>query len=238
MAHPNRILPAVLLAFGGLITAGGVIAQAAEPAPAAAPPSSGGAPSADAAEESVSFPILAVSSIEILRSTHAPTTDIVLVNGLTSSEGWEGGELVPLRHNAASDGVLDLVFVAHSPTESGTPSHYTPIQATMTLPEGHPFSAVRIRSATNSVVVRQFPGFIQAKVPAPPCDPCIGKLFVAKGATAPAGAAPGDIVNQDSLPALTRIVRPDDGVADARPNPNRLTLIIGDNGRIVDAAWE
>jgi len=253
MAQLNRIFPAVLLALGSFV-GGGALGQtagashAAEPVraparaaapvqPETAPP--GGTASGDAADEAASFPVLAISSVEVMRSAHPPTTDVVLVDGLASSDGWEGGELVPLRHTPSADGVLDLVFVAHAPMESATPAHYAPIQATLVLTEGHPFTAVRVRSASNAVAVKGFPGYAQAaKAPAAACDPCIGKVLVAKGAAAPSGVPASDIVREESLPPLTRILRPEDGISDTGPNPNRLTIIVGESGRIVDAAWE
>ena len=34
------------------------------------------------------------------------------------------------------------------------------------------------------------------------------------------------------------ILRPSDGIGDMRTNPNRLTILLGEDGRIVDAIWE
>jgi hypothetical protein len=57
------------------------------------------------------FPAFALTSVEDLRTTHEPKLDVVVVYGLTSSDGWTEAELVHLRHSdrSASDGVLDLV---------------------------------------------------------------------------------------------------------------------------------
>jgi hypothetical protein len=35
-----------------------------------------------------------------------------------------------------------------------------------------------------------------------------------------------------------RILKPTDGITDMRANPNRLTIVIGEDGRIVDAIWD
>lgn len=253
MEYSNRIIPALLLVLGSL-AAGAALAQQPEPRQAqqaqAAPATSGAgaaAPSDQAVaptdqeeedqEEAPNFPIFAITSAEVLRTAHAPTTDILLVNGVTSADGWDGGELVPLRHGPSPDGVLDLIFVAHPPMESAAPSHYVPIQAVLMLAEGHPFKGVRVRAGTNSLLV-QIPGYAQAKAPVELCNGCVGKTFVAKGADAPKGVAAANTVREEDLPPMTRIIHPDDGIADTRPNPNRLTIVIGEDGRIADAAWE
>jgi hypothetical protein len=242
MARPRSMIlamiPAALLAAGSLIGSGASFAQQPrEPARAEAGPEA--APPEEAAAEVESFPILAITSVEVLRSTHAPVTDIVVVNGLTSADGWKGGELVPLRHGPSSDGVLDLVFMAEPPQESAAPTRYAPIQAILPLSSGHPFKAVRVRAATNSVLAHDLPGVAEARQqPAEPCKSCVGKLFVPKNAAPPAGVAAADVVREEDLPPVARVVHPDDGLADTRPNPNRLTIIIGEDGRIADAAWE
>ena len=41
-------------------------------------------------------PVFWVSSVEVMRSTHAPQLDVVRVRGLVTTEGWESVELVPL----------------------------------------------------------------------------------------------------------------------------------------------
>jgi len=43
---------------------------------------------------------------------------------------------------------------------------------------------------------------------------------------------------EEDLPANTRILKPTDGITDMRANPNRLTIVIGEDGRIVDAIWD
>ena len=95
-----------------------------------------------------------------------------------------------------------------------------------------------MRGATNSILVHDLPGSAEAKQPVDPCKPCIGKVFVSKGGAVPSGAAPGDIVREEDLPANTRVVHPSDGLASTEPDPNRLTIVIGEDGRIADAAWE
>jgi hypothetical protein len=244
MARPHRMTPAALLLLGSFIGTGAAFAQQpreparVQAAPAQATPEAG-APEQQADEQAESFPVFAITSVEVLRSTHAPVTDVVVVNGLTSADGWSGGELVPLRHGTtSSDGVLDVIFVAEAPQESAAPTHYMPIQAILPLPSGHQFKAIRVRAATNSLLAHDLPGVAEARQPAEPCKDCVGKLFVAKNGAVPAGASATDVVREEELPALARVVRPDDGIADTKPNPNRLTIIVGDDGHIVDAAWE
>ena len=67
---------------------------------------------------------------------------------------------------------------------------------------------------------------------------CEGKVFVAKGATAPAGAAADSIVREADLPYALRIIKPTDGIPNYAFDPNRLTLVLSEDNRIVDAAWD
>ena len=76
------------------------------------------APAEDAAPNFA--PVLYVTSVEAMRSTHEPALDVIRVRGLTSSEGWESGELVPLTKGKPADGILDLAFIAQAPTAPAT----------------------------------------------------------------------------------------------------------------------
>jgi hypothetical protein len=262
MSRFSRLTPIVLMVLGGLFAAGGaaiaqgVPAPAVVPAPAgatrqaAAPEAQAGAPGAQSGPEtatpetsaeteaSESFPVMAITSVEILRSAHTPGVDVILVRGLTSADGWTEGTLVPISRGTPVDGVLDLVFVAQAPQDSAATTGYAPIDAILPLDAGHPYTAIRVRGASNTVMLKTLPGYVEAKPPSEACSPCIGKHFVAKGAAAPAGTPASEVVQEEDLPAHARVVRPTDGIDDMRSNPNRLTLVIGDDGRIVDAVWE
>jgi hypothetical protein len=245
MSLSNRMLRVALVALGGLAAAGGIaIAQnAPPPSPGqGGPPSATAAPdatpqTANAEEETASFPVFAVTSVEILRSAHTPSLAVIAVRGLTSSDGWEQGTLVPLTSGNPADGVLDLVLVANAPQDAAAPGTYAPIEAVLPVPE-LPFKAVRVRSATNTVTLKDLHGYAEVKAPENPCGPCVGKHFVAKGEAAPAGVAASDILRQEDLPPDTRVLLPTDGIKDMRTNPNRLTIVVGEDGRIVDAIWE
>jgi hypothetical protein len=86
--------------------------------------------------------------------------------------------------------------------------------------------------------VSQLPGYIEGKSPSEDCSKCVGKTFVAKGATTPAGKSSSDLVREEQLPAATRIVRPSEGIPSADSNPNRLTLILNKEGRVTAAVWD
>lgn len=255
MAQLGCMLRTGLMALGAVMVAGGLAVAQTAPAPAApkaqAPALKGQSAAAsdqnpgpdqtassgghdDSAE---SVPILAVTSVEILHSTHSPDLAVIAARGLTTTDGWQNGTLVPLTSGTPADGVLDLVFVAQAPEDASAPGSYGPIQAVLPIPE-LPFKAVRVRSATNTLTLKDLNGYVEAKPPTETCGPCVGKQFVAKGATAPAGVAADDTVHEEDLPANSRILKPTDGIADMRPNPNRLTIVIGEDGRIVDAIWD
>jgi hypothetical protein len=183
------------------------------------------------------IPVLAVTAVEVLRGSQSPTSDVVRVRGIGGTKGWSNAALFPITQGTPSDGILDLVLVATPPSDHA-PQGFDQIEAILPVDTGHPYKGVRVRSANNAVTVKTLPGSAQAKGPSEDCSKCVGKHFVAKGAAAPGGVAVGDIVKQDDLPANVRIIRPTDGIGDMQSDPNRLTLVIGDDGKIVDAAWD
>ena len=130
------------------------------------------------------------------------------------------------------------MLVADPPAEPAGPATFAPDEAILPIEPQHPYNAVRVRAAMNSLTVTGLPGYAEAKPPVESCNNCVGKLFLGQGASAPAGVAPDDIVRQEKLPPNLRLLRPNDGVGSLDTDPNRLTLVIGDDGRIVDAAWD
>lgn len=238
MSKFNRLtfMLAVVSGIGGPVAA---LAQSSPPSPSAPPPGvsdTSGPQQGDSAGPQ-QIPVLAITNIEVVRTTQSPATDEVRVRGVTGTKGWSNGELIPITHGTPSDGILDLVLVA-APSEGNEANGFGQIEAALPVHPGHPYKGVRVRGASNAVTVKAMPGSAQAKAPADDCSKCIGKVFVAKGATPPAGVAAADIVKQDDLPGNLRIVRPTDGIGDTQSNPNRLTLVIGEDGKIVDAAWD
>jgi hypothetical protein len=238
MSRSCRLNPTILLTLGSVLMLGpSAIAQPSAPSGPPAQKTAANAPD-ESAETADRFPILAITSVEILHSKLKPEINVVAVRGLTSSEGWSEGELVPLEHGAPADGVLDLVFEAQAPQESVAPSNYQPMHAILALESDFPIKAVRVRSATNSVLLADAQATTEAKAPAEPCAKCVGRFFVAKGATPPAGLSADQVVREDALPPNTRIIRATDGISDVSHNPNRLTILIGEDGHVIDAGWE
>jgi hypothetical protein len=205
-------------------------AQADSAAPAGSQPSE--------ADQGINAPVLQVTSVEVIRSKHAPEMDIVRVRGLASTSGWEEAELVPLTRGVPADGILELMFVAKAPAQASEAQGYEVIEAIFPLETSHPFKGVNVRSASNSVSVGQLPGFAEGKSAAEDCSHCVGKLLVAKGASAPAGKSAGEMVREEQLPPGSRVVKHTDGIASADSNPNRLTLIVNSEGRIKSAIWD
>lgn len=234
IATPVAAMVAALM-FGSAQAA--TAPAAAQAAPPAAQSAGGGAGSAPA-DEGTNAPVLHVTSVEIIRSSHAPALDIVRVRGLASTPGWEEAELVPLTRGVPADGVLELMFVAKAPTEASEATGFEVVEAIFPLEASHPFKGVNVRSASNSVAVAQLPGYTESKSPAEDCSHCVGKVFVPKGATAPAGKSAADLVREEQLPPGSRVVRHTEGLASADSNPNRLTLIVSSDGRIKSAMWD
>jgi len=236
MLRRSQSIPVTLVALGSLLAFTAAAQSPPQPGPGAAPPPDTAATAPETQGNNV--PVLAVSSVEVVRTAHTPTIDIVVAHGVTSTDGWTDASLVPLTHGVPSDGVLDLVLTANPPREPGSTDSPAPIHAVFPLAEGHPYKGVRVRSSTDVILLQTIPGFAELKLVPWVCGPCVGKLFVARGAPVPAGVAAGDVVHQEDLPVRSRIIRPNDGIGDVRPDPNRLTILIGEDGRIVGSAWE
>ena len=213
---------------------------AARPSPSTQPAGYQLAPSADdSADDATNWaPVLKVTGVELLRSTRPPELDIIRVRGISSTDAWEGPELVPITRGPTADGILDLMFVAKAPTGAVNPSGFGAVEAIFVVDHAHPYKGFRVRGATNSLTLRQFPGYTEVPAPTVDCTSCVGKLFVAKGASMPAGKAAADVVREEDMPATLRVVKSSEGIQKFDADPNRLTLLLGDDGRIVLAVWE
>ncbi len=183
-------------------------------------------------------PVFWISSVEVIRTAHAPQLDVVRVRGLVTAEGWEDVELVPMTKGIPSDGILDLALVAQSPDDSATPAEYAEVEAIFAIETGHPFKGVRVHGASNRVLLQALPGYSASPQPPKNCANCTGKLFVAKGQTAPADRATTSVVHEEELPNTLRVIRESDGIATMDLNPNRLTILLSDKNEILQATWE
>jgi hypothetical protein len=202
--------------------------------PASAPASS----PTGAEDHAASAPVLHIKSVEIIRSAHPPVLDIIRVRGVASSPGWEEAELIPLSRGIPADGMLELIMIARAPQDAADAKGFEEVEAIFPLETNHPFKGVNVHSASDSVSVTQLPGYAEGKAPAEDCSKCVGKTFVAKGASAPAGKSASELVREEQLPAATRIVRPTEGISSADSNPNRLTLILNKEGKVTAAVWD
>jgi hypothetical protein len=183
-------------------------------------------------------PVFWITSVEVMRSTHAPQLDIVRVRGLVTSEGWEEVALLPVTRGTPVDGVLDLALVAQSPDDSAKPGDYAEVEAIFAIEPGHPFKGVRVHGAANRVLVPTLPGYAAAAEPPKNCADCTGKLFVPKGQTAPANQTASSVVHEEELPTTLRVIRESDGVGTMNLDPNRLTILLSDKNEILQATWE
>jgi hypothetical protein len=208
------------------------IAQQPTP-PQTGAPMTMGPPQAGIAAEAGEVPVFGVTQLEVLQSSKITGVTMIVVKGLVSSEGWGEPTLIPLVRGNPPDGILDLVLVAEPPTETMPATGFVPVEATLHVEASHPYRGVRVRSAHNVVVLRQLPGSTEVPPPSGDCGACVGHKLVTTGAP----AAAGDIV-PGKLPPVTRILKPEDGIANLTPNPNRLTLLLGDDGRITEAVWQ
>ena len=226
-----------LVAAGAML--GGLAAQAQQQAPQAAPstpkdagpPPGGGAPSP---EGNRPFPVMFVTSVELIRSEKTGGMDIVRARGLVSSSAWGEPHLLPITRGEGIDGMLDLIFQASAPSDMAPLGPFMQVEAILPIAHGHPYKGIRVRSGYNAVSLKTLPGFVEVAPPKEDCAKCLGKYFQAKGAAAPAG----NVVKEEDLPYPLRIIRPADGIPSYEYEPNRLTLVLSEAGQIVDAAWD
>lgn len=238
------VLLGIALIFTGISFAQATATKASGPAaaPAAPPPpevalgpQEGGGSSDDSPH---TVPVFWISSIEVLRSAHGPQLDVVRVRARTSTDGWESAVLVPLTKGTPADGILDLLLIAEAPGDNTAPTSYPEIEAIFAIEPGHPFKGVRVHGAANRLVLKTFPGFVESG-PAPrDCVGCTGKVFVAKGTTAPAGSTPDKIVREEDLPKNLRVIRESDGIGSLESDPNRMTLLLNEKNEIINALWD
>jgi hypothetical protein len=134
--------------------------------------------------------------------------------------------------------MLELVLVAQAPLEAREATGFEAIEAIFPLEIGHPFKGVNVHSASDSVTLTQLPGYAEGKAVGEDCAKCVGKIFVAKGAAAPAGKSAAEVVKEEQLPPMTRVIKHSDGIPTADSNPNRLTLVLNKEGRITTAIWD
>src|SRR5204863_6357400 len=120
----------------------------------------------------VPWPIIFVASVELLRSKDG--RDIVLARGLVTSKGWSAPNLIPVNQGTPVDGVLDLLFEATSPAAPGSLGDFMEIDALLPLGHQHPYKAIRVRSGSNALTLKQLPGYAEVKKLKNDCTNCVG----------------------------------------------------------------
>ena len=183
-------------------------------------------------------PVLMVTSVEVIRSMRGHELDIVRVRGLTSTDGWDNPQLVPLTKGTPVDGVLDLLLVAQAPSNAMEPTGFSTVDAVFVVEPEHPYKGIRVHGATNRVALKALPGYAEVTPIRNDCAKCVGKYFAAKGSAAPAGKIAADVVNEVDLPPTLRVIRVSDGIGKLETDPNRLTLLLDEDGRIEIAVWD
>ena len=127
-------------------------------------------------------------------------------------------------------------MVGRPPEAAADATGYEPVEAVFPLGTDHPYKGVNVHGATNAVTVTGLPGYSESKTAPDDCGKCVGKVLVPKGS--PSSSAGKNLVREDQLPPHTRVVRPADGMSATESDPNRLTVVLDKDGRIVTAVWE
>jgi hypothetical protein len=232
---------AALMTAGLALLGSGVVLAQTETRPSAqsnahpetAPQGSGGDDRAQ-----IVAPVFRIVSVEVLRSSHGTPLDIIRVRGLASTPGWEEAELIPLTRGTPKDGILELVFVARAPAEAVEAIGFEPIEAIFPIEASHPYKGINVHSASDSLSLSQLPGYAEGKAGGEDCSKCVGKVFVAKGAATPTGKSAAEVVKEEQLPPISRVIRHSDGIPSADSNPNRLTIVVSKDGTIASAIWD
>ena len=183
-------------------------------------------------------PVVFVTSVEVLRSDRAGGLDVVRVRGVVTGSSWSQPHLIPITQGQPRDGMLDLIFQASAPAGASGLGPFMTVEAILPVETGHPYKGVRVRGGNNAISLKAIPGYAETPAPKEDCAKCIGKFFVAKGANPPAGATAENTVREADLPYMLRIIKPTDGISTYTLEPNRLTLLLSEDGRIVDGAWD
>ena len=183
-------------------------------------------------------PVVFVTSVEVLRSDRAGGLDVVRVRGVVTGSSWSQPHLIPITQGQPRDGMLDLIFQASAPAGASGLGPFMTVEAILPVETGHPYKGVRVRGGNNAISLKTIPGYAETSAPKEDCAKCIGKFFVAKGGNPPAGATAENTVREADLPYTLRIIKPTDGIASYALEPNRLTLLLSEDGRIVDGAWD
>jgi len=183
------------------------------------------------------WPAVFVISVELLRSEKS-NRDFVLVRGLVTSSHWSQPQLTPINEGVPIDGVLDLLLQAVPPKRPAPLGEFMEVDAVLTLGHDHPYKAIRVRSARNALALKTLPGYAEVRKLKNDCTKCIGKYFVLKGENPPAGVPAADVLREEDLLWEVRVIKPREGIHSYTLNPNRLTLVLTEDGRISDAAWD
>jgi len=208
------------------------------PQGAPATPQQSGPPAGGQQPEGRPFPVMFVTSVELLRSERTGGLDIVRARGLVTSNSWSSPHLLPITQGSGIDGMLDLLFQASAPPGMSPLGPFMVVEALLPLGNGHPYKGIRVRSGYNAITLKTLPGFAEGAPPKEDCAKCLGKYLQAKGAAPPAGQTAANIVREEDLPYPLRVIRPNDGIPSYEYDPNRLTLVLSESGQIVDAAWD
>jgi hypothetical protein len=183
-------------------------------------------------------PVVFVTSVEVLRSDRHGGLDVVRVRGVVTGSSWSQPHLIPITQGQPRDGMLDLIFQASAPAGAAGLGPFMTVESILPVETGHPYKGVRVRAGNNAISLKTIPGYAETPAPKEDCSKCIGKFFVAKGANPPAGATAENTVREADLPYTLRIIKPTDGIPSYALDPNRLTLLLSEDGRIVDGAWD
>jgi hypothetical protein len=192
-------------------------------------------PAAPESTSSTDLPLLYVTSVEILRTSAEPRLDIVRVTGLAASQGWSEPQLVPTYAGKPFDGILDLELIATPPDQTQVADGFVQVSAILPLEQGQPFTGVRVRGSENAIVVKEIPSLVRATISVNDCANCMGKKFAPEGSTL---QPQQDLVRKEDLPRLLQIIKASDGIRGTEQDPNRLTLILGEDNTILEAFWE
>jgi hypothetical protein len=183
------------------------------------------------APERQTYPLLMVQEVQIVRFSDGSHGGIVHARGLASPSESNAAQLISIPDGVPVDKMLDLAFVA--PMLVNPTGTMTPVEATFEFKgSSNDVIGARVRAARN--VLQTTGGSVVSPDP-PPLD--LLDLTGRKATLSPDGKT----VEIDGLKSSqikgARLVEVDDPLSQTDVNPNRLTVFVGRDNRILYARW-
>jgi hypothetical protein len=180
--------------------------------------------------ERQTYPLLMVQEIQIVWFGDGSHGGVVYARGLASASESNAAQLISIPDGVPVDKMLDLAFVA--PMLVNPTGTMAPVEATFEFKgSSNDVLGARVRAASN--VLETAGASVLSPDPVPPDLPDLTGRKASlslDGNVEIEGLKPDQVKN-------ARLVRVDDPLRQSDVNPNRLTVFVGRDSRILYARW-